>query len=89
MQFLLISPPDQLQRLLKRHTHSSSVTLTQLFAPALDSSSPSSSSRRQAFCTVFGLSPSIAESTLREGSSSPSAISPETMPCFTNRIICK
>ena len=65
------------------------MTLTQLFAPALDSSSPSSSSRRQAFCTVFGLSPSIAESTLREGSSSPSAISPETIPCFTNRIICK
>ena len=70
-------------------SRSSGVTRTQLFAPACETSRPSSSSIRQAFCTVFGLSPRSAESTRREGSSSPSATAPETTPCFRYFIICK
>ena len=70
-------------------SRSSGVTHTQLLAPAWELSSPSSSSIRQAFCTVFGFTPSVAESTRLDGSSSPSATAPETMPCLRYFIICR
>ena len=64
-------------------------TCTQERAPARETSTPSSSRSRYAFCTVFGFTPSSAETARREGISSPSWIVPATTPRRTNRTICR
>ena len=53
---------------------------TALLAPAREVITPASSRARKAFWMVLGLTPSRAESTRREGSSSPSRTVPAAMP---------